>query len=140
MVGIIRDITVDWLAEQELRRARDAATEASAAKTRFLAAVSHDLTDPGPCRCSSNCLGNKPLAPDVRDLVGMIDVSVKAFRACSTVCSMRRASMPVSSSRWLSLTTDELLNRLAAEFEAQTSAMADVQAGDGGGIERSGAA
>jgi PAS domain S-box-containing protein len=124
MVGIIRDITVDWLAEQELRRARDAATEASAAKTRFLAAVSHDLRQPiQAVSLFLDLLGNKPLAPDARDLVGMIDVSVKGLQGMlNGLLDAARLDAGIVKPVVEPFDLDELLNRLAAEFEAQTSA------------------
>ena len=124
MVGIIRDITVDWLAEQELRRARDAATEASAAKTRFLAAVSHDLRQPiQAVSLFLDLLGNKQLAPDARDLVGMIDVSVKGLQGMlNGLLDAARLDAGIVKPVVQPFDLDELLNRLAAEFEAQTSA------------------
>ena len=124
MVGIIRDITVDWLAEQELRRARDAATEASAAKTRFLAAVSHDLRQPiQAVSLFLEVLGKKQLSPDVRDLVGMIDVSVKGLQGMlNGLLDAARLDAGIVKPVVQTFDLAELLNRLAAEFEAQTSA------------------
>jgi PAS domain S-box-containing protein len=124
MVGIIRDITVDWLAEQELRRARDAATEASAAKTRFLAAVSHDLRQPiQAVSLFLDLLGHKSLAPDARDLVGMIDVSVKGLQGMlNGLLDAARLDAGIVKPVIQAFDLDELLTRLAAEFEGQTTA------------------
>lgn len=43
---VVQDITERRAAEEELRRAKDAAERASALKSRFLAATSHDLRQP----------------------------------------------------------------------------------------------
>ncbi|UEM22499.1 PAS domain S-box protein [Skermanella mucosa] len=124
MVGIIRDITVDWLAEQELRRARDAATEASAAKTRFLAAVSHDLRQPiQAVSLFLDLLNHKILPPDARDLIGMIDVSVKGLQGMlNGLLDAARLDAGIVKPVIQPFNLDELLERLAAEFEGQTTA------------------
>ncbi|EWY40069.1 histidine kinase [Skermanella stibiiresistens SB22] len=124
MVGIIRDITVDWLAEQELRRARDAATEASAAKTRFLAAVSHDLRQPiQAVSLFLDLLNNKTLPPDARDLIGMIDVSVKGLQGMlNGLLDAARLDAGIVKPVIQPFNLDELLEPLAAEFEGQTTA------------------
>ena len=68
-------------------------------------------------------LGKKPLSPDVRDLVGMIDVSVKGLQGMLNG-SARAARLDAGIVKPVveAFDLDELLNRLAAEFEAQTSA------------------
>ena len=74
----------------------------------------------------------------------MIDVSVKGLQGMlNGLLDAARLDAGIVKPVVEPFDLDELLNRLAAEFEAQTSAaklMFEVKAGRGGGIERSGAA
>ena len=68
-------------------------------------------------------LGKKQLSPDVRDLVGMIDVSVKGLQGMlNGLLDAARLDAGIVKPVVQTFDLAELLNRLAAEFEAQTSA------------------
>ncbi|MBU2976679.1 PAS-domain containing protein [Alteromonas sp. C1M14] len=69
-------------AEQELIRARKAAEEANASKTRFLALASHDVLQPlNAAKLYVTALQEADLTPSVKDIVTRLDHSVTSSEA-----------------------------------------------------------
>jgi len=78
-VGAFVDITDRKRAETALRRAKEDAERASAAKTRFLAAASHDLRQPmQSMQIYVNLLGRRLAGSEDRDVLGKIDNALTA--------------------------------------------------------------
>lgn len=66
---------------QELRQKKEQAESATLAKSRFLAAASHDLRQPSHALGMFVArLGQLPMAPQMRQLVGNLEVSVQAMQ------------------------------------------------------------
>ncbi|MFQ5534480.1 MAG: PAS domain S-box protein [Sphingomonadales bacterium] len=77
MSGVIRDVTENRKAEMALREAHEEAERANAAKSRFLAAASHDLRQPVQAlRLLIEALSNMP------DQVTILEI-LKEIRTCT---------------------------------------------------------
>jgi PAS domain S-box-containing protein len=83
---VVHDITAQRRAERallaandELRRARDVAEEATRSRDRFLAVLSHELRTPlTPVLLASSALERRPAVPDeIRAFVGLVRTKVK---------------------------------------------------------------
>lgn len=79
MIGLSSDITQRKLAEEELRRAKEAAETANAAKDQFLAVLSHELRTPlTPVLSMVTALESQADLPgDVREDLGMVRRNVE---------------------------------------------------------------
>ena len=75
--SFVRDITQRRRADEALRAAKDRADRANAAKTRFLAAASHDLRQPlHAMELLVSALSGKPLTEDARSIVSDMQESL----------------------------------------------------------------
>ncbi len=124
IVGVMRDCTRRREAEQEMCKARDAATEASAAKTRLLAAVSHDLRQPiQAISLFLALLNGKDLAPDARELLTRIDASAAGLQGMlNGLLDIARLDAGILKPEFQVFALDDLLHRLADEFQGQAAA------------------
>jgi signal transduction histidine kinase len=124
MIGLRIDITDRRRAEEEARAARDEAERANAAKSRFLAAASHDLRQ--PVQAASlflSMLERRDLDPESRDLVGMVASSLEGLRGMlNGLLEVARLEAGIVDSQLQEFPIDDLLHRLGAEFEEQARA------------------
>jgi signal transduction histidine kinase/CheY-like chemotaxis protein len=124
MIGLRIDITDRRLAEEAVRRARDEAERANLDKSRFLAAASHDLRQ--PVQAASLFLGmleRRNLDPETRDLVGMVSSSLEGLRGMlNGLLEVARLEAGIVAPQLRDFPVDDLLHRLASEFEEQARA------------------
>ncbi|KAF0146147.1 MAG: periplasmic sensor hybrid histidine kinase [Rhodospirillaceae bacterium] len=117
-------ITARCQTEEALRTAKDAADVANLAKTRFLAAASHDLRQPlQALGLFVTALSDLPLAENVRVLAEKIAQSVAALRELLNALldiSKLDAGVVIPEHSVVSLTT--LTGRLVTEFEPMAAA------------------
>ncbi len=79
-VKLIRDVTAEIKAARETHAARQAAEQANASKTRFLAAASHDLRQPlHAINLFLDSLGRRVSGAEAMDLVGNIRASLASL-------------------------------------------------------------
>ncbi|NDY93009.1 ATP-binding protein [Ideonella livida] len=120
---------------EQLSQARDAAERASLAKTRFLAAASHDLRQPmhtigllvGVLRSRLAALeaagGGESATAQVQTLVGRLGTSVEAMeRLFNSLLDISRLDAGLVQPRLETFALHELLQRLASQFEPQAQA------------------
>jgi len=80
MVGTVTDITDRKMAEQEIRKARDAAEEATKAKANFLATMSHEIRTPmGGIIGMIDIMQQTSLDDDQRQMIGTVRDSAYAL-------------------------------------------------------------
>src|SRR3954447_12651104 len=118
MLGLTVDITERKQTEAQAYRAQIEAERANAAKSRFLAAESHDIRQPiQAAALFLNLLEQRDLDRPIRDLVSRLANAVSAVRAMlEGLLELARleASIIVPDIRDIAL--DEMLQQLAAEF------------------------
>ena len=132
------DLTTRVEAEQALRAARDeaeraqaaaeaakaTAEEANRAKSRFLAAASHDLRQ--PVMAAGLYLGlleKRVRDPEARGLLDMVSLSLEGLRGMlNGLLEMARLEAGVVKPSVEAFALDDLLQRLAAEFTGQARA------------------
>jgi signal transduction histidine kinase len=121
MIGLRIDITDRRRAEEAARAARDEAERANIDKSRFLAAASHDLRQ--PVQAASLFLGmldRRDLDPETRDLVGMVSSSLEGLRGMlNGLLEVARLEAGIVDPQVRDFPIDDLLHRLASEFEEQ---------------------
>ena len=116
--GIARDITEYKKAEQQIIDAKMKAEEANMAKTRFLAAASHDLRQPlQAINLYLAVLMGKSLTPDTADVIGHIEASVGALNnLLESLLDISRLEAGLVQAEAEVVSIGEILTRLGAEF------------------------
>jgi signal transduction histidine kinase/CheY-like chemotaxis protein len=124
MIGLRIDVTEWRRTEEAARKAQDEAERANAEKSRFLAAASHDLRQ--PVQAASLFLGmleRRDLDSETRDLVGMVASSLEGLRGMlNGLLEVARLEAGIVDPQLREFPIDDLLHRLAAEFEQQARA------------------
>ncbi|WP_119681518.1 PAS domain S-box protein [Indioceanicola profundi] len=126
LLAVTVDLTARHAAKAALRAARDeadharrAAEEANQAKSRFLAAASHDLRQ--PVMAAGLYLGlleSRVRDPEAGDLVDMVSLSLDGLRTMlNGLLETARLEAGVVEPRVEAFALDDLLYRLGAEFE-----------------------
>lgn len=106
-------------ANAALRASEAEAREANQAKSRFLAAASHDLRQPvTAATLYLDLLGRRATDPALRDLVGMVAMSLEGLRGMlNGLLDMARLEAGAVEPKPAPFALDDLLQRLASEFE-----------------------
>jgi PAS domain S-box-containing protein len=131
MIGVNIDVTERKRLDEALVRARDdaeqaraQAEEASQAKSRFLAAASHDLRQPVTAAgLYMDLLSRRLKNPEHLDLFDMIRLSLDGLLGLlNGLLEIARLEAGVVRPNMESVVLDDLLHRLSAEFDAQAKA------------------
>lgn len=122
--SFMQDRSAQKLAEDELVRAKDAAERANQAKSRFLAAASHDLRQPLQALAMFvEVLANRDHGPQDRKIIDRIRDSVAATdMLLSSLLDISKLEAGVVVPSIAAFTVDTVLERLKNEFEPQASA------------------
>lgn len=111
-------------AMERMRQARDAAEEANLAKTRFLAAASHDLRQPAHALALyMAALRSEKLEPNQADLVQRMSGSLSALETMfNMLLDMSRIDAGALTPALRTFSIEPLLRQLAEEFAPQAEA------------------
>ena len=109
---------------EQMRQARDTAEAADLAKTRFLAAASHDLRQPAHALglyAAALCAG--PLAPEQAEIAQRMQASLTALDAMfGALLDVSRIDAGAVVPRWDTVALAPLLHRLADEWAGPAEA------------------
>ncbi|MDX8126787.1 NahK/ErcS family hybrid sensor histidine kinase/response regulator [Methylomonas sp. OY6] len=113
------DITEQVKREQALEKARKEAEQANAAKTRFLAAASHDLRQPiHALGLFFAELSDQVLSPQTATLIGQIEDSIAAINSMlNALLDISKLDAGVIKPTIEPLVLEELFERLQTEFQ-----------------------
>ena len=120
-----RDVTMRKETERQLREARDAAERANAAKSRFLAAASHDLRQPlqaidlHRAILTQRAAGDPLMARTLADLGSSIDAMRNTLDALLDLSRLETGAVPVVTSEFA---LHEVFNLIAGEFRGLAAA------------------
>ncbi|UEM25347.1 PAS domain-containing protein (plasmid) [Skermanella mucosa] len=119
ITGLNLDVTDLKLAEEALCRARDEAEEASRAKSRFLASVSHDLRQPvTSANLFLDLLMRRQLGPGERELVEPLANSLENLTGMlNGLLEVARLDAGIVRAEPRVFDLDDLLQRLHGEFQ-----------------------
>ncbi len=124
LCAVVREITDERRAEEELRRSIEVAEQASALKSRFLAAASHDLRQPlQTLSLLQSILVERLKDEDVARLIGQvgvaIDVMTDTLNALLDVDGLEKGRI---EPRITDFPVQLLFDRVASEFSSQAYA------------------
>ncbi|MEO5337190.1 MAG: PAS domain S-box protein [Magnetospirillum sp. WYHS-4] len=121
--GIIRDLTERKLAERSLLEAKAEAERANAAKSKFLAAASHDLRQPvHAIGLFAGSLLKRPLDPETLDIVRQLVASLEAFETLlNSLLHISRLDAGVLVPRRGAFAIGPLLDEIGNEFTPQAA-------------------
>jgi PAS domain S-box-containing protein len=117
-IGVQTDVTDRIEGESELRRAVDEAEQANLAKSRFLAAASHDLRQPAQAlNVLNQLLVDKAPDESVSRIAGQMGHAIAAMTGVlDSLLDISRLESGVIEPTVSDFRVDELLTRLAGEF------------------------
>lgn len=124
LVGAAVDITAEVGMQRELIEAREQAERANEAKSRFLAAASHDLRQP----FQAMRLFRAALTPHLTDpraeiVAGKLDEAMNAGeQLLNTLLDVSTLEAGIVTARPVPVSAADLLDRLAREFQPQVEA------------------
>ena len=119
LLAVIVDLTERRQAERALREARDEAEAADRAKSRFLAAVSHDLRQPVmSANLFLDLLRKRQLSPAERDLVEPLANSLNGLTGMlNGLLEVARLDAGIVRAEPCAFPLNDLLQRLYGEFQ-----------------------
>ena len=119
LLAVIVDLTERRQAERALREARDDAEAADRAKSRFLAAVSHDLRQPVmSANLFLDLLRKRQLSPAERDLVEPLANSLNGLTGMlNGLLEVARLDAGIVRAEPCAFRLNDLLQRLYGEFQ-----------------------
>jgi two-component system CheB/CheR fusion protein len=119
-----RDVTARRAVEEELRGAKEAAERANAAKSRFLAAASHDLRQPlQALDLQRAMLARKVADPEALRTVRELGFSIDAMRnTLDTLLDLGQLEAGAIKAEIRDFRLDELFQAISGEFQALAAA------------------
>jgi two-component system CheB/CheR fusion protein len=119
--SVVREITEERRAEEELRRSMEVAEQASALKSRFLAAASHDLRQPlQTLSLLQSVLAERSKDDDAARLIGQMGVAIEVMadtlNALLDVDGLEKGRI---EPRITDFPVQVLFDRVASEFSTQ---------------------
>ncbi len=124
VVAVVSDIRVRKQAEKALRRAKEVAEHASAAKSRFLASASHDLRQPlQALTMFTSTLKKQGLDPQAIHLISLMEASIRALRdLLDTLLDISKLEAGIVEVRRQAVPVEYIFDRLEDEFRPQFEA------------------
>jgi PAS domain S-box-containing protein len=124
MLGIAMDITDRKRAEQALRQAKEAAERANAAKSRFLAAASHDLRQPLQAVDLQRAVLSRKIAdPEALQTVRELGLSLDVMRnTLNTLLDLSQLETGAIKAEIGEFRLGELFQRIGSEFRGLAAA------------------
>ncbi len=119
LTGLVWDITERKAAEEQVKNARDVAEAASRAKTRFLAAASHDLRQPIQAAALYAHVLRASIGsdPDAVEALDLLKASIESLNSMlSGLLDLSRLEAGAVDTVVTDFVPDDLMQRLGAEF------------------------
>ena len=118
------DVTTTKELEEALRHAKDQAERANDAKTRFLAAASHDLRQPiQAAALYTEVLRRQTKQDKALEVIDLLRASIEGLHGMlNGLLDLSRLEAGVIEPAIVDFVPDDLMTRLAAEFQAEAEA------------------